>query len=127
MASTVGTKKSAFVPERSDIVWIQHDPQAGKEMKGMHPMLIISTEAFVERTGLVIGFPMTHAEFNSDNPFAVPVQGPKREVGYVLCHLPKSFDWTARGGGQHPWKAVPKNVLGEALSRLDTICGVCEH
>ena len=41
-------------------------------MKGMHPMLIISTKAFVARTRLVIGFPMTHAEFNSDNPFAVP-------------------------------------------------------
>ena len=41
MASGVGVKKLAFVPERSDIVWIQHDPQAGKEMKGMHPMLVI--------------------------------------------------------------------------------------
>ena len=125
--SSMGTKKSVYVPERSDIVWIQHDPQAGKEMKGMHPMLIISTKAFVERTGLVIGFPMTHAEFNSDNPFAVTMQGPKKEVGYVLCHQPKSFDWVARGGGQHPWKAAPKNVFKEALSRLDAICGICEH
>ena len=123
----MGTKKLAYMPERSDIVWIQHDPQAGKEMKGMHPMLIISTKAFVERTGLVIGFPMTHAEFNSDNPFAVAVQGPKREVGYVLCHQPKSFDWTARGGGQHPWKVAPKNVLIEAMARLGAICGICDH
>ncbi len=124
---SLGAKKAVYSPERSDIVWIQHDPQAGKEMRGMHPMLIISTKTFVERTGLVIGFPMTHAEFNSDNPFAVAVQGPKKEVGYVLCHQPKSFDWLARGGGQHPWKAVPQNVLLEALSRLDAICGICEH
>jgi mRNA interferase MazF len=27
-----------------------------------HPMLVISTKAFNERTGLVVGFPMTHAE-----------------------------------------------------------------
>ena len=121
------TTKPALVPERSDIVWIQHDPQAGKEMKGMHPMLVVSTKAFAQRTGLVIGFPMTHSAFNSDNPFAVPVQGPKMEIGYVLCHQPKSFDWLARGGGQHPWKSAPKNVMREALMRLDAICGICEH
>ena len=43
MATNTAVKKPAYVPERSDIVWIQHDPQAGKEMKGMHPMLVIST------------------------------------------------------------------------------------
>lgn len=114
-------------PDRADIVWIQHDPQAGREMKGMHPMLVLSPKAFVERTGLVIGLPLTHAEFNADNPFAVAVQGPKKEVGYVLCHQPKSFDWHARGGGQHPWSAVPRHIMREALDRLDAICGICEH
>ena len=122
-----GATKLPFLPGCGDIVWIQHDPQAGREMKGMHPMLVISTRAFVQRTGLVIGFPMTHSEFNSDNPFAVPVQGPKSEIGYVLCHQPKSFDWLARGGGQHPWKSAPQNVMRESLARLDAICGICEH
>ncbi len=90
----------------------------------MHPMLVICPKAFVEKTGLVIGLPMTHAEFNADNPFAVAVVGPKKEVGYVLCHQPKSFDWGVRGGGQHPWKAAPKPVLRAALDRLDAICGI---
>lgn len=123
----VTTRKQLFLPERGDIVWIQHDPQAGREMKGMHPMLIISPRVFVERTGIVIGFPMTHSEFNSDNPFAVAVQGPRKELGYVLCHQPKSFDWGVRGGGRHPWAAAPAKVLREALNRLDSICGICEN
>ena len=122
----VAAKKQPFIPERGDIVWIQHDPQAGREMKGMHPMLIISPRAFVERTGIVIGFPMTHSELNSDNPFAVAVQGPKKELGYVLCHQPKSFDWQVRGGGRHPWASAPAKVLREVLNRLDSICGICE-
>ena len=79
-------------PDRADIVWIQHDPQAGREMKGMHPMLVLSPKAFIERTGLVIGLPLTHAEFNADNPFAVAVQGPKMEVGHILCQQSKSLD-----------------------------------
>lgn len=120
-----GSKKPT-TPDRGDIVWIQHDPQAGREIKGMHPMLVISPKVFIERTGIIIGFPMTHAEFNSDSPFAVAVQGPKKEVGYVLCHQPKSFDWNARGAGIHPWGAVPKHILRETLDRLDSICGISQ-
>lgn len=117
--------KKLATPERGDIVWIQHDPQSGREMRGMHPMLVISPAAFVVRTGLVIGFPMSHATYNADNPFAVAIQSSKGETGYVLCHQPKSFDWEMRGGGKHPWGAVPPAILREVLARLDTICGIC--
>lgn len=112
-------------PERADIVWIDHDPHAGREMRGRHPMLVISPKTFNERTGLVIGLPMTHAAFNADNPFVIAIQGPGHEIGYVLCHQPKSFDWQVRGGGKHPWIKVPLPVLRAALEKLDAICGVC--
>ena len=118
--------RKVAAPERGDIVWIDHDPHAGLEMRGRHPMLVISPKAFNQRTGLVIGFPMTLAEFNADNPFVVAIQGPRRQVGYVLCHQPKSFDWQVRGGGKHPWGKVPAPVLHAALEKLDAICGICE-
>ena len=120
-----GAAKKLPIPDRGAIVWIQHDPQAGKEMKGLHPMLVISPARFTENTGLVIGFPMTHAQYNQTNPFAIAIQGAKQEVGYILCHQPKSFDWEARGAGLHPWRSVPHNILDEALGRLDEICGIC--
>jgi len=122
----VATQK-LYTPDRADIVWIQHDPQVGREMKGMQPMMVLSPKAFVERTGLVIGLPLTHAEFNADNPFAVAMVGPAKQVGYILCHQPKSFDWQLRGGGKHPWGVAPKRILREALDRLDAICGICER
>ena len=74
-----------------------------------------------------IGFPMTHAEFNADNPFALAVKGPKGDVGFVLAFQPKSFDWRARNAHPHPWGAGHNKVLGAALKKLDTICGVCNH
>lgn len=58
----------------------------------MPTMLVLSPKAFVERTGLVNGLPVTRAEFNADNPFAVAVQGPKMEVGHILCQQSKSLD-----------------------------------
>jgi len=119
-------KQSAWCPQRAEIIYIQHSPHVGKEMPGLHPMLVSSTSAFNERTGIVIGFPMTHAEFNKDNPFAVAVQGPNNEIGYVLAFQPKSFDWRERKAGPHPWGGEHETVLAAALAKLDAICGISQ-
>jgi mRNA interferase MazF len=118
---------ATWAPERAEIIFIEHGARAGQEMLGLHPLLVCSTRAFNERTGIVIGFPMTHAAFNADNPFALAVQGPKGEVGYVISFQPKSFDWRARSGRAHPWGGGHGQVLTAALKKLDAICGICEH
>ena len=120
-------RPALWVPERGEIIFIEHSPHVGKEMPGLHPMLVCSTAAFNAKTSVVIGFPMTHAEFNADNPFALAVKGPKNEVGYVLAFQPKSFDWRARHARPHPWGAGHTKVLAGALKKLDTLCGVCDH
>ena len=116
-----------YRPDRAEIVWIQHDPQVKREMKGRHPMMVLSPKAFVERTGLVIGLPLTCSGFNADHWFAVPVVGHGKEVGYILCHQSQSFDWQLRGGGKRPWGVAPKRILRQALDKLDVVWGVCEH
>jgi mRNA-degrading endonuclease toxin of MazEF toxin-antitoxin module len=50
-------------PDRRDMIWIDCNPQAGREMKDMHPLLVLSPKAFNERTGIVIGLPMTTSAF----------------------------------------------------------------
>ena len=34
-------KLKAWIPERRDMIWINFNPQLGKEMKDEHPMLVI--------------------------------------------------------------------------------------
>src|ERR1035438_5232864 len=69
-------------------------------MRDVQPFLVLSPRIFNEKTSLVIGLPMTTAQYNSDNPFAVAVgKASGRKTGqtsYVLCHQPKSFDWRLR-------------------------------
>ena len=124
----MSTRKSAlWVPERAEIIFIQYSPHIGVEMPNDHPMLVISTKAFAERTGLVVGFPMTHAEFHADNPFAITATGAKGEVGYVLTHQPKSFDWRQRDARPHAWGAGHMKLLSAALKRFDTVFSICDH
>lgn len=123
----MATRSALWVPERAEIIFINHSPHAGREMPDLHPLLVASPRAFNDRTGLVIGFPMTHASFHADNPFAVPVQGAKQEIGYVLALQPKSFDWRVRQGKPHPWGGGHAIPLAAALERLDSICAICTH
>ena len=119
-------KTAAWVPGRQDVVWIDCNPQAGREMKDIHPFLVLSPRNFNARTSLVIGLPMTTAEYNADNPFAVAAgvargRGKAGKTSYVLCHQPKSFDWRMRGARAHPLGALPDAVFADVCERLNQI------
>lgn len=36
----------AWVPDRQDVIWIDCSPQAGHEMRDLHPLLVLSPKAF---------------------------------------------------------------------------------
>lgn len=114
-----------WVPDRQDVIWIDCNPQAGAEMRDLHPILVLSPRAFNAKTGIVIGLPMTTPAYNLSNPFAVDtgsVKGLKAgKTSYVLCHQPKSFDWRARRAKPHPMKRLDDALFGEACGVLNQI------
>lgn len=94
-------------------------------MRDVHPFLVLSPGSFNDRTSLVIGLPMTTAEYNADNPFAVVagVAGGAKtgKTSYVLCHQPKSFDWRARQASAHPMKQLNKVAFTQVCDLLNQI------
>lgn len=117
-----------WAPERQDLIWIDCNPQAGGEMRDLHPMLVLSPAAFNARTGLVIGLPMTTAAYNATNPFALaigPAAGSKSgKTSYVLCHQPKSFDWRARGARPHSQGRLSDASFEQACAVLNQIIDI---
>jgi len=117
-----------WVPERQDVIWIDCNPQAGSEMRDLHPMLVLSPGAFNVRTGLVIGLPMTTAAYNASNPFALAIGtaagGKAAKISYVLCHQPKSFDWRARGAKPHAKGRLSDALFANACAVLSQIIGI---
>src|ERR1019366_1680919 len=103
--------RAPWVPDRRDMIWIDCSPQTGREMKDFHPLLVLSPKAFNERTGIVIGLPMTTAEFNKTNPFAIEFANSEKKVSYILSHQPKSFDWRVRNAKPHPQRHVPEDIF----------------
>lgn len=100
-------------------------------MRDIHPFLVLSPRSFNDRTSLVIGLPMTTADYNADNPFAViagvagvaGVAGGAKsgKTSYVLCHQPKSFDWRAREASAHPMKQINHAAFAQVCGLLNQI------
>lgn len=82
-----------YIPNRGDIVWLEFDPQKGKEIQKTRPALVISPLKYNEKTGLALFMPITsHVK---GYPFEFLVSNTKIE-GAVLCDQIRSLDWHAR-------------------------------
>ncbi|TAG25777.1 MAG: type II toxin-antitoxin system PemK/MazF family toxin [Burkholderiales bacterium] len=113
-----------WVPDRKDIIWINFNPQVGKEMKDLHPMLVLSPKIYNAKTNMVIGLPMSSAEFNATNPFAIDNSKATGEPSYIICNQPKSFDWLHRGARPHPWGKVKEPTFKLVCGELNDIIGL---
>ncbi|MGB6449911.1 MAG: type II toxin-antitoxin system PemK/MazF family toxin [Steroidobacteraceae bacterium] len=113
--------RKGWCPDRRDMIWIDCNPQAGREMRDVHPLVVLSPKEFNERTGIVVVLPMTTAAYNETNPFAVKFTGARGAVSYILAHQPKSFDWRAREARPHSLKKVPQDAYDRACETLNQI------
>lgn len=51
-----------YIPEQKDIIWIDFDPSAGREMQKRRPALVISNTNYNKQTGFVAVCPITHGQ-----------------------------------------------------------------
>ncbi|WP_035053411.1 type II toxin-antitoxin system PemK/MazF family toxin [Andreprevotia chitinilytica] len=104
-----------------DIIHLDFDPAAGKEMKGPHFGLVLSIRAF-NNSGLAIVCPITQgAQDNArSGGFAVSLMGCGTETqGIILSHQAKTLDWRARRAKKR--EQAPDYVLQDVLDRYRSI------
>ena len=83
-----------YVPDRYDVVWLDLDPQKGREVTKRRPFLTLSPRAYNAKVGLLIGCPITSQV--KGYPFEVLVKAAKNINGAVLADQVKSLDWRER-------------------------------
>jgi mRNA interferase MazF len=113
------TRKSAYVPERGDAVWITLDLQAGHEQAGRRPALVLSPSAYNGRVGLALLCPITSKA--KGYPFEVPLPEGSPVSGVVGADQVKSLDWRARKASRIG--VVPEEVVAEVVRRLQPLLG----
>lgn len=89
-------------PDEGDVVWVQFDPQVGREQAGHRPAIVLTPAGYNRRSGLLLCVPMTTRI--KGYPFEVPIAGEPPAVALV-DHV-KSLDWRGR-------KARPKGRVSD--------------
>lgn len=82
-----------YAPKVGDIVWLEFDPQKGKEIQKTRPALTISPYPYNIKTGLGLFMPITSKV--KGYPFEVLIDNGEIQ-GAILCDQIRSLDWKAR-------------------------------
>jgi mRNA interferase MazF len=87
-----------YVPDAGDIVWLDFDPQAGREQARRRPALVLTDQSYNRASGLAIVCPLTSKR--KPYPFSLPVVVDQVDGAVLVDHL-KSVDWKARSVAFH--------------------------
>lgn len=86
---------ATYVPDRGDVVWLDFNPQAGREQAGRRPALVLSPASYNVKSSTMLTCPITNQV--KGYPFEVPVvSGANNVSGVVLADQVRSLDWSQR-------------------------------
>jgi mRNA interferase MazF len=108
-----------YVPDAGDIVWLDFDPQAGREQAKRRPALVLTADSYNRPSGLMVVCPLTSKRKNY--PFALPVTV-DGVLGAVLVDQLKSLDWTARKVKFH--SKCDSGVLGKVRAYIGVLLSI---
>jgi mRNA interferase MazF len=92
-------------------VWLNLDPQAGREQAGRRTCLVLSPALYNGKTGLAVFCPITNQA--KGYSFEVKLPAGLQTTGVVLADHIKSLDWRVRNAAFR--EKVPESVVREVL------------
>lgn len=94
-----------IIPKQKDIIFIDYEPHSGKEYGGhdkkniRRPMVVLSNNAYNEKTGLIIGMPITTAHKSNNQLYKqiiIPNSLGKGVNGFIVLWQVQNFDYRSR-------------------------------
>ncbi len=109
-------------PEKGDIYLINPNPISGREMKDVHPFLVITPKA-INQLGISITIPITSGgNFAREMGIAVFITGEKIS-GFAICNQVRSFDLEARVESKTAkyLETIEDGMLHEVIDRVISV------
>ena len=88
------SESAPYVPDRGDVVWLEFDPQAGREQAGRRPAIVLSPASYNAPTGRALCVPVSTKA--KGYPFEVPMPDGFAVRGVAFADQVKCLDWRAR-------------------------------
>jgi mRNA interferase MazF len=102
-----------YVPGRGALIWINFDPQTGREQAGRRPAVVLSPSNYNRKVGLAILCPITSKL--KGYPFEVVLPAGLLVSGVILADQLKSLDWSARNASFI--ETLPLEVIDDLLAK----------
>lgn len=84
---------AAYCPARGDLIWIDFNPQSGREITKRRPALVLSPRAYNRLAGLCVLCPMSTQI--KGHLFEIPIEI-EGKSGVIKSDQVKSLDWSVR-------------------------------
>lgn len=110
--------EAPYSPQQYDVVWIDFDPQLGREQASRRPAFVLSAGRYNAATRLCLLCPITSQV--KGYPFEVAIPEGGRTSGVALSDQIKSFDWSARKAA---FIENRPDLAAEVLGKLRAILG----
>jgi mRNA interferase MazF len=108
------------VPDSGDLVWLDFDPQVGREQAGRRPAVVLSPLYFNLKSSAAYACLITSKvkgyRFQVILPLGLPVHGA------VLCEHLRSLDWRVRNAAF--MGRMPDAVLAQVREVIRIISGI---
>jgi mRNA interferase MazF len=115
--SAGSSREKPYIPDRGDVVWIDFNPQRGREQALRRPALVLSPASYNGTVGLAVVCPITNQV--TQYPFEVLIPSGHAATGVVLSDQIKSFDWRER---RAEFKGtLPPSILHEVVETVMTL------
>lgn len=88
------TNSKLYIPKRNDIVWLDFDPSKGKEIGKYRPALVLSSEEYNRKSGLLICCPISTSARGA--PTEVAVDNIENGNSVVAANLIQTLSWKER-------------------------------
>jgi len=109
-----------YVPDAGDLIWLDFNPQAGREQAGRRPAIVLSPASYNEKSGLAVVCPITsHVK---GYPFEVALPKGLGVTGVILADRLKSVDWKQRCAERVG--RAPKLVIQDVRYLLGALLGI---
>ena len=108
---------SGYIPTRGDAIWLDFNPQTGREQAGRRPAFVVSPESYNGKVGLALLCPITGRV--KGYPFEVTIPGGLPVKGVVLSDQLKSLDWRSRRAAFIC--ALPDSVTQEVIQKVSVL------
>ena len=108
-----------YTPKRNDIVWLDFEPTKGKEIGKYRPALVLSSEEYNRKSGLLICYPISTSARGA--PTEVPIRNMGNGNSVIAANLIQTLSWKERKV-KFETEALP-GIIDEVLLRLIPLIG----